>query len=288
MRFNAARELSLYDKLIAYQTRSEQDNAVRPRHENTIEAFAATDVGPVREQNEDAWLTEIDHGVFAVADGMGGHAAGEVASSIAIATVREILLGVKDPDETVLASEVGDTSDALRERLRYAMNQSSVRIRQEIERSPRYAGMGTTLVVLAVDGDQAHLAHVGDSRAYLFRNDRIFRLTRDHTVVQQEVDAGRLTPELARIVPHKNILTKSVGFHGPVDPDTSTRAVEPGDLFILCSDGLTDPLEDRDIEAVCRAHSAEDLSQALVDEALRRGGDDNITVVVVAVADEPL
>ena len=261
---------------------------MRRRHENTIEAFAATDVGPVREQNEDAWLTEIDHGVFAVADGMGGHAAGEVASSIAIATVREILLGVKDPDETVLASEVGDTSDALRERLRYAMNQSSVRIRQEIERSPRYAGMGTTLVVLAVDGDSAHLAHVGDSRAYLFRNDRIFRLTRDHTVVQQEVDAGRLTPELARIVPHKNILTKSVGFHGPVDPDTSTSAVEPGDLFILCSDGLTDPLEDRDIEAVCRAHSAEDLAQALVDEALRRGGDDNITVVVVAVADEPL
>lgn len=258
----------------------------RKRPHYRIEAYAATDVGPVREQNEDSFLVEVEHGVFGVADGMGGHAAGEVASSIAVNTARDILLGAQDPEETLLVTELGDPSDALRERLRYAMNQSSVRIRQEIERQPLYAGMGTTLVVIALDEDQVHLAHVGDSRAYLFRQGRLVRLTRDHTVVQQEVDAGRLTPELARIVPHKNILTKSVGYHGPVDPDTSTRAVAPGDLFVLCSDGLTDPLEDRDIEAVCARHAPEDLAQALVDEALRRGGDDNITVVVVAVGDE--
>ncbi|MCB9764032.1 MAG: Stp1/IreP family PP2C-type Ser/Thr phosphatase [Alphaproteobacteria bacterium] len=256
-----------------------------------IEAYAATDVGPVREQNEDAWLVELDGGLFAVADGMGGHAAGEVASSIAVETVREILLGNKDPEETVLADPGGgkqgpDQADILRERLRYAMNQSSVRIRREIERRPSYAGMGTTLVVVMVDEDQVHLAHVGDSRAYLFRNDRLMRLTRDHTVVQQEVDAGRLTPELARIVPHKNILTKSVGFHGPVDPDTSTRAIEPGDIFLLCSDGLTDPLEDGEIEAICCKTHPEDLAQTLVNQALRKGGDDNVTVVVVAIGDE--
>lgn len=251
-----------------------------------LEAYAATDVGPVREQNEDAFLVEIDSGLFAVADGMGGHAAGEVASSIAVDTVREILLGNPDPEETMLAEQdIEDRSDELRERLRYAMNQSSVRIRREIERRPAYAGMGTTLVVVVIDDDQAHLAHVGDSRAYLYRDGRLTRLTRDHTVVQQEVDAGRLTPELARIVPHKNILTKSVGFHGPVDPDTSTRALAPGDVFVLCSDGLTDPLEDAAIEEVCRRTHPEDLAQTLVQEALRRGGDDNVTAVVVVVGD---
>lgn len=251
-----------------------------------LEAYVATDVGPVREQNEDSFLVELDFGLFAVADGMGGHAAGEVASSIAVETVREILVDNPDPEETMLAEQdVADQSDLLRERLRYAMNQSSVRIRREIERRPDYAGMGTTLVVVVIDDDQAHLAHVGDSRAYLFRDDRLIRLTRDHTVVQQEVDAGRLTPELARIVPHKNILTKSVGFHGPVDPDTSTRALAPGDVFVLCSDGLTDPLEDTAIEEVCRRTHPEDLAQVLVKEALRRGGDDNVTALVVVVGD---
>ncbi|MCB9791321.1 MAG: Stp1/IreP family PP2C-type Ser/Thr phosphatase [Alphaproteobacteria bacterium] len=255
-----------------------------------IEAYAATDVGKVREQNEDSFLVDLDEdggGVFAVADGMGGHAAGEVASRIAVDTVREILLGSRDPEETVLAEPgMQDRSDELRERLRYAMNQSSVRIRREIERRPSYQGMGTTLVVVVVESEQVHLAHVGDSRAYLFRNERLVRLTRDHTVVQQEVDAGRLSPELARIVPHKNILTKSVGFHGPVDPDTSTRAVEPGDVFLLCSDGLTDPLDDKEIEDICRRTHPEDLAQGLLDEALRKGGEDNITVVCVVVADE--
>jgi serine/threonine protein phosphatase PrpC len=140
--------------------------------------------------------------------------------------------------------------------------------------------------VLVLDADTAHLAHVGDSRAYLFRDERLQRLTRDHTIVQQEVDAGRLTPELARIVPQKNILTKSVGVHGPVDPDTSTRALDPGDVLVLCSDGLTDPLEDRDIERLCARTHPEDLADTLVREAIRRGADDNITVVVVTVSEE--
>jgi len=251
-----------------------------------IEAYAATDVGPVRENNEDAWLIDVDGGLFVVADGMGGHAAGEVASSVAVETVRTVLLASQDPDETMLAQAVDDPDDAMRERLRYAMNQSAVNIRKTAEENPLMGGMGTTLVVLVVDADNAHLAHVGDSRAYLFRDERLVRLTRDHTIVQQEVDAGRLTPELARIVPHKNILTKSVGVHGPVDPDTSTRALDPGDLVVLCSDGLTDPLEDKEIEALCGRTHPEDLADTLVREALRRGGDDNVTVVVVVIGAE--
>jgi protein phosphatase len=126
---------------------------------------------------------------------------------------------------------------------------------------------------------------VGDSRIYLFRDDRLLRLTRDHTVVQQEIDAGRLTPELARIVPHKNILTQSVGYHGPVEPDTSTRPVEPGDVFILCTDGLTDPLSDEQLTDLCRDNAPEDLAEVLVQAALQAGTEDNVTVVVVAAGD---
>ena len=248
-----------------------------------LEAYAATDVGPVRETNEDALLVDVEGGLFVVADGMGGHAAGEVASAIAVETVREVLLDQADIDETVLAASVDDPDDAVRERLRYAMNQASLAIRREVDVHPAYAGMGTTLVVAVIEQDILHLAHVGDSRAYLVRDGRLMRLTRDHTVVQQEVDAGRLTPELARIVPHKNILTKSVGFHGPVDPDTSTRHLEDGDLVLLCSDGCTDPLDDPEILALCAKTHPEDLPQVLVDESIRRGGEDNITVVVVLV-----
>ncbi len=247
-----------------------------------LEAYAATDIGPVRENNEDNFLVDIEAGVFVVADGMGGHAAGEVASQIAVDTVRDILIGAVDPDETRLQVSMDDPHEALRERLRYTMNQASIRIRKAIREEPAFRRMGTTLVMILVDGSDVHIGHVGDSRAYLFRDGRIRCLTRDHTVVQQEMDAGRLTPELARIVPRKNILTRSVGAQGPVEPDISVRPVAPGDLFILCSDGLTDPLEDEAIAQICRSTHPEDLAQTLVDEAIKGGGEDNITVVVVA------
>ena len=251
-----------------------------------IEAYAATDTGPVREHNEDGWFVDLEGGVFAVADGMGGHAAGEVAARIAIETVQDVLLGEHDPDETVLHVEVENPQAALMERLRYCMNQASIRIRMEADLKPTYAGMGTTLVVIQIEGDTAHIAHVGDSRAYRFRDDSIERLTRDHTVVQQEVDAGRLTPELARIVPHKNILTKSVGYHGPVEPDTSTTEVQTGDLFVLCSDGLSDPLDDATIADICRNTHPEDLAQELMERALEAGGEDNVTVVVFFIVED--
>ena len=251
-----------------------------------LEAAARTDPGPVRENNEDAFLVELDAGLFIVADGMGGHAAGEVASEIAVHTVAEILLEQDDPDETRLERATPDDDEAIRERLRYSTNQASLRIRREAMANPAQTGMGTTLVVLLIEDDVAHLGHVGDSRIYLFRDDRLHRLTRDHTVVQQEIDAGRLSPELARIVPHKNILTQSVGYHGPVEPDTSTRPVEPGDVFVLCSDGLTDPLDDAQLAQIIRATPPEDLAETLVQEALVNGTEDNVTVIVVRVVED--
>ncbi len=250
-----------------------------------LEACAWTDPGPVRDNNEDSYHLDEDNGLFIVADGMGGHAAGEEASRLAVKTLRELLTGEQsDPDETRLDRQVGDPGDALRERLRYAMNQASARVRKESLENLAFAGMGTTVAVLLIEGGQAHVAHVGDSRVYLFRDGMLARLTRDHTVVQQEIDAGRLTPELARTVPHRNYLTQSVGYHGPVEPDTLTRAIEPGDVFLLCSDGVTDPLDDARIATLAREVDAPDLAERLVRDALDRGGEDNITAVVVRIS----
>jgi len=253
-----------------------------------LEAYARTDPGPVRENNEDAMMVDLERGIFLVADGMGGHAYGEVASAIAVEVVHRVLLQeAADPDETRLMRDVDvqDEADRLRERLRYAMNQGSIAIRHKAKELKRADDMGTTVVVLVVEQEQAHIAHVGDSRAYLLRQGRLQRLTRDHTVVQQEIDAGRLTPELARLVPHKNMLTQSVGFHGPVEPDTSTRVLMPGDLFILCSDGLNDALEDARIAEIAKATPADMLADALVEAALAAGGEDNVTVLCVHVLD---
>jgi PPM family protein phosphatase len=251
-----------------------------------LEAFAWTDPGPVRENNEDNFFVDEDAGLFVVADGMGGHAAGEVASRVAVDTIRELLQGGIDPDETRLDRQMLDPADVLRERLRYAMNQASARIRREAQLNPAYAGMGTTVAVLLIEGNQAHVAHVGDSRIYLMREGVLSRLTRDHTVVQQEIDAGRLTPELARQVPHRNYLTQSVGYHGPVEPDTATRPLQSGDVFILCSDGLTDPLDDPRIADILRQTHPSDLAETLVNQAVAGGGEDNITVVTVRVLEE--
>lgn len=250
-----------------------------------VEAYGRTDCGPVRENNEDALLLDTEMLVFVVADGMGGHAAGEIASEMAVRTVHGILVGADDPDETrlVRGDDVADAADVMRERLRYAMNQASVQIRRMSEERPETRGMGTTVVVLVLDGGVAHLAHVGDSRAYLLRDGKLTRLTRDHTVVQQEIDAGRLTPELARVLPHRNILTQSVGFHGPVEPETAHRAAKGGDVFVLCTDGLTDALDDEALTKVLAGRLPEEMADALTDAALLAGAEDNVTVAVVAV-----
>ena len=246
-----------------------------------IEAFGHSSIGSSNEHNEDHFLVDSDNGLFIVADGVGSTENGESVSQLAVEAAHKVLLEFEDPDETRLSRDIMDEEESLRERLRYAMGQSCTTIRQYAELHREYRGMSTTLTILVMEDDIAHFSHVGDSRLYLFRNNRIRRLTRDHTVVQKEIDAGRLTPKLARLAPSRDVLTQSIGSQGAIEPVTSTRPVETQDIFVLCTDGLTDHISDEQIETLCRNHPVEELPFILVDTAIEAGSKDNTTVLIV-------
>jgi protein phosphatase len=246
-------------------------------------AGGATDPGLLRTNNEDAWLALEDAGLFAVADGVGGHAGGEVASGIAVETLREVvpdLLGAKDRTPPAGTGEGADRETAA---LRYALSLANRRLRETAERTPALSGMGTTLTVLLLAKGRALIAHIGDSRAYLLRSGTLQQLTRDHSLVAEQVQAGILTPEQARISAYRHVITRALGLYDEAAPDLQTQAVEPGDLFLLCSDGLTEMLDDRAISSVLASSSPGDAVRTLIDAANSAGGVDNITAIVVKV-----
>ncbi len=232
-----------------------------------------TDVGVVRSGNEDNFLMLPERGVFIVADGMGGHAAGEVASEMAV---------------RIVARELGDPasrSDAeLAESMRAAIQNANGAIFERTLTEHDKRGMGTTTTVLALTGSRYLIGQVGDSRAYLMRDRRLMQLTKDHSYVQEQVDAGYLTPEQARTHPYSNVITRCVGANSEVTPDIYVGALRPADRFLLASDGLTGMLEDGDLQAALLAHDGpQDLVDALIVDANHRGGLDNITAIVVRV-----
>jgi protein phosphatase len=229
-----------------------------------IEAGVATDKGRVREGNEDAYLVEPP--LYAVADGMGGHRGGEVASQLALQTIADLLRQGDVP----LAEQVREANRAVFER-------------SEADRS--VAGMGTTLTAALVRGELVHLIHVGDSRAYLLRAGTLRQLTEDHTLVHRMVKAGEITTEEAEIHPHRNVLTRSLGTEADVDADEQDVGLLEGDRVLLCSDGLTGMLSEQQVQAILEATTGapQDAADRLVLAANRAGGVDNITVVVLDV-----
>lgn len=247
-----------------------------------VSATGRTDVGRVRSVNEDAY--HVGDSVFAVADGMGGHLAGEVASETALEPVAEL-------DGRIFADE-NEALDALREAV-FAANR---RVVDKAAGDARYAGMGTTLTAIMVEGLRIHLAHVGDSRAYLLRGDKFSQITDDHTLVQRLVDEGRLTPEQAASHPQRSIVTRAIGVENYVDVDSLSLEARSNDLLLLCSDGLTGPVSDTEIRAILdEADDLEEATRRLVDAALDRGAPDNVTVVLIrfeslddADADKPV
>jgi serine/threonine protein phosphatase PrpC len=239
-----------------------------------IESAGLSDGGQLRARNEDALLLRPDRRLFAVADGMGGHLGGHVASRLAVQTLDTRTAGI------TLDGDVRALADTLVAAARHANRTILEHGRQD----PETEGMGTTLTVLAfptAPGSCA-IAHVGDSRAYRFRTGRLEQLTRDHTWIQAQVEAGRIAPEDARGHPYANVLSRVLGMSDVGDADRLVLPVATGDLFLLCSDGLTGMLDDDDIAAILtRGGPAGALVGDLVDEANRRGGLDNITAIIV-------
>ena len=244
-------------------------------------ASGVTDAGRRREKNEDALLVAPSLGLYAVADGMGGHAAGEVASSLAIDALRESLEGVEaapPPDEAAAAR-----------RLESAGREANRRIWEAIEEREDRRGMGTTLVAMLVLGGRAVLAHVGDSRAYVLRSGGLARLTSDHSWVAEQVRLGYLSDEDAQRHPMRNVVTRALGSRPDVTVDTATLTFRAGDVVLLCSDGLNAMLRDSEIAEILGAPGADPkpICHRLVAEANARGGDDNVTVVVLIADDRP-
>jgi PPM family protein phosphatase len=243
------------------------------------QAAGATHVGRVRKGNEDSFLVDSDRGVFLVADGMGGHAAGEIASAIATQTVGGTLLEGVDR---------GLTADALAEAMVQSFRMADRAIAEHVAQNPANQGMGTTVTacVLCTDGTY-RLGHIGDSRAYLMRDGRLAQVTTDHTWVQREVDEGRLTASGARRHRLSHILTRALGAEPSDDPDLISGQLHPGDLLLLCSDGLTGMITDRVISKVLPLDiRLDDRVQELIRLANERGGRDNITAVLVEILRE--
>jgi len=238
-----------------------------------ITCAARTDVGLIRSGNEDNYTVTPERGVFIVADGMGGHAAGEVASEMAVSGIARDLGSFKG---STLDEAVGRVTTAIR-----AAN-AAIFERTLIEHDKR--GMGTTATVLVLHSNRYLIGHVGDSRAYLLRDSVFHQLTKDHSYVQEQVDAGYLTPEQARTHPYSNVITRCVGASGDVVPDIFSGTCRADDVFLLASDGLTGMVEDDALGAILRTPgSPERWVERMVAEANRRGGLDNITAVIVRV-----
>jgi PPM family protein phosphatase len=239
---------------------------------------ARTDVGMIRSGNEDNYVVKAngDHGLFIVADGMGGHAAGEVASLMAVQTLERELGVVGSLDERTAADRVSDA-------LKMANRNIHDRTITEVDKQ----GMGTTASVLIVSGTRYMIGQVGDSRVYLLRDGALHQLTKDHSYVQEQVDAGFLTPEQARYHPYSNVITRCVGASPEVQPDIYSGEAKLGDLFLVASDGLTGMVDDRRLQMLLMSRSEPERKvRDLISEANGRGGLDNITAIVVQVAQE--
>jgi protein phosphatase len=245
-------------------------------------ASGRTEVGCVRKHNEDNFLMEPDLGLFVVADGLGGHAAGEVASRIVVEKVGEFITQTAERDRTwPVEYDMALSYDG--NRLKAALLMADQGILHDIQGNPERESMGSTVVACLVQGDKATLVHVGDSRAYVVNPQGIQQVTRDHSWVAEQVENGILTPEEARHHPFRNVITQALGNGGDLDVAVQEIQVKELDRILLCSDGLSGMVQDQAIWEIMNAASeVEAATQNLITKAMENGGEDNITVVIVA------
>lgn len=240
--------------------------------------YGLTDVGLSREHNEDSISWDIDLGLILLADGMGGHNAGEIASEMAVTAIRDALLDVLTPD--MLETKLIKCDEAVREAVIYANEE----IHEQANKNIEYTGMGTTVVLTLFYDDKITYAHVGDSRIYRFRNAELTQLTQDHSLVQEMIDSGYLSQEEAQVSSSRNLITRALGIAPEVEVDVVTDDLDRDDVYLLCSDGLSDLVGIEDITGILLEHDRDmgKAAQVLVDLANERGGTDNVSVILVA------
>ena len=246
-------------------------------------AVAKTDVGRKRSGNEDSFCVDLELGLFVVADGMGGHAAGEVASRLAVKTIHEWISKSHREQASAQGAQPLLTCSHQATWLVSGIRQANRIVFDAAQSRAEHAGMGTTLVAVLAGGDRVALAHVGDSRIYRIRDEQILQLSKDHSLVQQQMERGILSPQEAHDSQYRHLITRALGLKESVDVDFAEEDALEGDRLLLCSDGLSDLLEDEEMLAIIREH-ADDLEKAcqlLVDRANYKGGDDNITALLI-------
>ncbi|WP_235044608.1 Stp1/IreP family PP2C-type Ser/Thr phosphatase [Pseudobdellovibrio exovorus] len=234
-----------------------------------MQAWGSSDKGLKREGNQDSYLIDDRLGVFIVADGVGGHFGGEVASALAVETVREVVNHPK-------AAEFRP-----REVLAQAYEEASHRIFDRATQEPKLNGMGTTMVMSYVRDNKIYIANVGDSRCYLYRKPFLWQLTEDHSLINEQVRLGMMTEEQAKKMIGKNVITRSVGFERDVFPDVIEREISSGDIFLFCSDGLSGMVPDNELCSIFNLNPVDKVVPIMIKKALDHGGDDNVTVLVL-------
>jgi protein phosphatase len=249
-----------------------------------IQVVHCTDTGRVRDHNEDAAAADMDIGIVALADGMGGYNAGEVASELAIKTVMNL---IQEGAQREPRAEVDAESGLMRQSiiLRNAIARANKIIWQTAQSQPQCKGMGTTIAACLFYDDRVSIAHVGDSRVYRVRGDQLQQLTLDHSLLQELVDRGFYSPEEAQRATNRNYVTRALGVESTVEVEVQEEPVKPGDTYLLCSDGLTDMVEDEDIHLTISTFNAnlQTVAEQLVELANENGGRDNVTVTLADI-----
>jgi len=247
-----------------------------------LEVVNVSDVGLRRPHNEDSTITDAGKGILILADGMGGYKAGEVASALAVTEIKaEIDKGLKKIKSGQVDEKTGFTGESLL--IKQAITHANTRIYATAQTDDQCKGMGTTIVVGLLHDNVMSIAHVGDSRLYRFRNNELQQITRDHSLIQELVDRGLYTPEEAAANTPKNLVTRALGIDAHVDVDVVEEPVLAGDIYLLCSDGLNDMVDDEEIHLTLSKYSVNlaQAAQALVDLANAKGGKDNISVILI-------
>src|SRR5256886_11300282 len=247
-----------------------------------VKSCGLTHVGKQRQHNEDSFLVEVTANLYLVADGMGGHAAGEIASRIAVDSISEFILHTKEDDGT-WPHAYDEHFKRSTNRLMAAVKLANTRVLEAMKKDARLRCLGTTLVACLADEETMSVAHDGHSHAYLVREGALSRLTNDHSWVFEQVQAGMLTPEEAEKHPLRNVITRALGGALSVTPDALEVESQPGDVYLLCSDGLTGMVPEEEILRVIRENGdeLEKACQNLIDIANERGGLDNVTAILV-------